>query len=177
MLDVSFSRLVQRSPVLQRAVSSLSTVQFMTNPIDIIANVFTSLKAAEEFVRTNSLESRFGQFVSMFDPAKVASASDQLAFDELFPLFCSVFAASCPVNASAVAAFTGRIGAAGMSAAFDFAKLFLSSAVEHVRSAKVADMSAAKAQQDDDDDVDPLGLTRNLKSSGSVGKLSALYME
>jgi hypothetical protein len=70
-----------------------------TSPIDIIAQVFLALKSGEEFTRHNSFETQFGQFGSMFDPAKVANISDQLSFDDFFPMFCLMFSIACPSNA------------------------------------------------------------------------------
>jgi hypothetical protein len=161
MVDIAFASLVQRSPLLQKAVSELSGVQFLTNPVDIIAHVFLSLKSGEEFVRQNSFESRFGQFVSMFDPSKVANVSDQLSFDDFFPMFCLIFSLAWPVNASAIIRLTARFRGVGLPPSFDFASLFFTSVMQYVKTAKPAQISKeASVDVVAEEDEDPLGLSR-----------------
>jgi hypothetical protein len=176
MMDLSFTILVQRSVHPQKAVSDLSAIQFLTNPVDIIANVYLALKAGEEFVRQNVLETRFGQFVSMFDPRKVANVSDQLSFDDFFPLFCPLFSLACPINATVIARLVSKLKGVELSPAFDFAKLFFLSALEYVKNVKVDSIQkTVKAEPVEDDDGDPLGLSHLKGGEDSAPKLAVLY--
>jgi hypothetical protein len=157
MMHLPIVTLIQRSKLLQDAANEIDLIPFITNPIDIMAKVFNCLKMMEEFVRENSFQNRFGMFVSMFDQAKVSSASDQMSFDDFFPIFCSVFAVSAPSNASAIGDLMARLTGLGLPASFDFAKLFFTSAVQYVSNFDRADFD-----QQMDDDEDPLGVkTRN----------------
>jgi hypothetical protein len=155
MMDVSFARLAQRAPQLHEAGELLASLHFLTNPIDMMATIFFALKAGEEFVRQNHFENRFGRWVSMFDREKVAGVSDQLAFDDFFPLFCLIFSLSPPITAVGIASFLTQLGGIALSSAFDFAKLFFTSAVQYLLKLNLADLTAGV----DDDEDDPLGLS------------------
>jgi hypothetical protein len=161
MVDVAFASLVQRSPLLQKAVSELTSVQFLTNPVDIIARVFLALKSGEEFVRQNSFETRFGQVGSMFDPAKVANVSNQLSFDHFFPIFCLIFSLTWPGNAGAIVRLTAKFNGVELSPSFDFANLFFTSVMQYVQTAKPAQISKeASVDIVLEEDEEPLGLSR-----------------
>jgi hypothetical protein len=144
----------------------MSVLHFMTNPVDIIASVFIVLKAGEEFVKQNHLENRFGPYVSMFDRNKVANVSQQLSFDDFFPMFCLIFALACPVNGAAISDLISRLTGMALSPAFDFAKLFFTSALQYVKNVKVAELGGRHF----DDEEDPLGLS-HLKSDRKIPKL------
>jgi hypothetical protein len=167
MMDVAFALLAQRTVQLQQAVGFISSLHFLTNPIDIMATVFSALKAGEEFVKQNSFEKRFGRWVSMFDREKVSGVADQLAFDDFFPMFCLMFSLAPPANAISIANLLSQVSGVSLSPAFDFAKLFFTSTVQYLRNVNLADLMAA----DDDDEDDPLGLL-HLRSSNKGQKVA-----
>jgi hypothetical protein len=157
MVDMPFATLLRGSPQLQQAVREIEIIPFLTNPIDIMAHVFNSLKSAEDFVRQNSFQNRFGMFVSMFDKEKLSSVSDQLSFDDFFPMFCLVFSSACPSNAMAISDLMAKFTGLGLAPAFDFAKLFFTSAVQYMRDFNSQELDPAQM----DDEYDPLGLKRH----------------
>jgi hypothetical protein len=126
----------------------------MIDPIEIMATIFLALKSSEEFVKQNTFENRFGQWVSMFDRDKAVGKGGHLAFDDFFPMFCLIFSLSPPVNSVAIAALLSKLSGAVLSPALDFAKLFFTSTVQYVDSVKLAELASAG----DDEDDDPLGL-------------------
>jgi hypothetical protein len=165
MMDLSFASLVQRSAHLQNAIALLTSIQFMIDPIEIMTTIFLALKSGEEFVKQNTFENRFGQWVSMFDRDKVVKGSGNLAFDDFFPMFCLIFSLSPPVNSVAIAELLSKLSGAVLSPALDFAKLFFTSTVQYVDSVKLAKLASAE----DDEDEDPLGLVHvRVHSAGKI---------
>jgi hypothetical protein len=153
-MNQAFPSIIQRSPHLEEAVSLLATVQFLVNPLEIMAAIFRSIKLAEEFVRQNRLANRFGEFVSMFASTNVAKG--QLAFDDFFPLYCLIFASAAPSNAAAISALLFRLAGISIPAAFECGRMFFASAVEYVEAVDSRDLHLEPI----DEDADPLGLLR-----------------
>jgi hypothetical protein len=157
MMDVPLATLVQKTPALRKAEKEIEFLPFLRNPIDVMAHVFIALKYVEDFARQNCLENKFGQFIGMIDQHKVASRTDRMAFDDLFPMFCSIFALACPVNAVQLAVVLEKAkGLVTASSAFDFAKSFFTSTVQYIGRLKTADFVKAAL----DEGGDPLGLTK-----------------
>jgi hypothetical protein len=167
-MDMAFATLARTSPQIQHTAELISSLQFMTDPTEILATLFSALKAGEDVVRQNEFENRFGGWTSMVDRDKVSS-TDHLAFDDFFPLFCLLFSLSPPINAVPIARFLGKLTGLSLSPAFDFAKLFFTSAVEYSETVNLADLTVSPA----DDEEDPLGVS-HLRSSETVHRISAL---
>lgn len=160
MMNTPFVLLHDKSEELKTSGDDCYMIQYYVNPMDILSFVFKALKCGEDFVRSNSLERRLGRFVSMFeDKKKLASAANAMAFDDFFPLFCLVFSFNPPINAVPVSEFLAHITGIKFPSPFDFAKLFLTSAVEYISNVKASEMVGHDEGLDAED---PLGLS-NMK--------------
>jgi hypothetical protein len=90
------------------------------------------------------------------DQNKVVSRTNRMAFNDIFPMFCSVFALAWPVKAIQLAAVLNKAeGLVTTSLAFDFTKSFFTSAVQYIGKLRTADFVKAAL-----DDGDPLGPTK-----------------
>jgi hypothetical protein len=119
MMDVPLTTLVQKTPALRKAEKEIEFLPFLRNPIDVMAHIFMALKAIQDFARQNCLENKLRQFAGMIDQNKVTARTGRMAFDDLFPMFCSVFAVAWPVNAGQlVAALEKAKGLVTASSAF-----------------------------------------------------------
>jgi hypothetical protein len=79
-----------------------------------------------------------------------------MAFDDLFPMFCSVFALAWPVHAVQLAAALDKAkGLVTTSSVFDLAKSFFTSVVQDIGKLNTTDFVKREL-----DDGDPLGLTK-----------------
>lgn len=153
LFDTPFAAFAMKSPLIHKSLSNLSFVQFYTNPCDILASVFRSLKCCEEYVRKVGLDEKYGELLSMFDQTKLMTEANDMSFDDFFPLFCAVFSLDPPANAIAVKNFLESISRLSISSTFDFAKVFYISCVNHM---KQLDPSKLLSQTPIEDDYDPL---------------------
>jgi hypothetical protein len=119
--DVPFGTIIESSRHLKHGIANCELTMFLINPVDIMVYVFNSLKSVEEFVRENCPVAETGTDIAA-----------QLAFDDVFPFFCGMFAAACPLNARAIGDLLSRANGFDVASALDFAKLIFTSAVEYV---------------------------------------------
>jgi hypothetical protein len=156
MMNQAFSSIVQKNHQLEEAVRLIGSIQFLVNPMEILAVIFQAIKTGEEFVRQNRMSNRFGEFMGMFEKQKVPGVGGQLAFDEFFPLFCLMFAAAAPSNAPAVVEFLGNLVGLAIPPAFQFAKMSFATVVQYIEEMKESELQFEPINEDED----PLGLLK-----------------
>jgi hypothetical protein len=138
MMNVPFTTLVDQHALLQAAVAELKVLPFTTNPVDMMAHVYNTLKGLEDFARENDLAR--AQVAPSAENSKGAPVrSDGLAFDDFFPLFCLVLAAAAPSNAQGIADGFSRVTGLLISSSLDFSKLFFVSVIEYLAKVNLAD--------------------------------------
>ncbi|OHT12002.1 hypothetical protein TRFO_18282 [Tritrichomonas foetus] len=157
MMDIPFVNLVNNEPLLKDAAFFISDTQFLTCPLDIIASVYYSLKMIEQFLHKCSFEKKVGQFAWMFDNDK-KNGTNFIEFDDIFPLFCLLFAYSPPTNALAIGNAVMSFCDIKLSHSFDYSRLFFKSAVDFILSYKIANLINESMISDDEELSDPLGL-------------------
>jgi hypothetical protein len=143
MADIPFVNLVAQSPDLQKAVDFIAMIPFLTNPIDIMGHIFLSMKHAEDFIKQNVVQNKFGQGATVPDEGG-PSVVGQMSFDEFFPVFCLVFAYACPSNACPVMGLLCKLGGIPVTPSFDFAKLLFTSAIEYFQSLDMGELRQRK---------------------------------
>lgn len=127
MMTQTFVQIVNESQHLRDAVGWLGQVNFFTNFYDIVYCVFQCIKCIEKFVRKNGLENEFGTGAG--EDMNVRTASNDLAFDDLLPIFCGVYSVDPPGTSISLANMLAVSYGMDMSVPFTFAKMFFTSGV------------------------------------------------
>lgn len=128
MMEQTFVEIVAESEHLQEALELLGNVCFFTNFYDIVYCVFQAIKCIEKFVRRNGLVNEYGKDAE--DGMNVRTASNDMAFDDLLPIFCGVFSVKPPLASIGLANTMVVSYGMDMSVPFNFAKMFFTSAVD-----------------------------------------------
>ena len=115
--NMSFVELCDMSNDLQGAILELSSIVLYTNPIDIVAVVFKTLKHAENFIYSNFSK-----------PEK-----NLMSFDDFFGIFFPIFSLSPPPNCAVLLEFVSTFGEIDYSQPFQFAYAIFTSAIEFIR--------------------------------------------
>ena len=131
MMKQTFVQIVSGSVHLQEGIGWLNRVPFFTNFYDIIYCVFRCIKCIEKFVRKNGLENQYGSGTE--EDLNVRTASNDLAFDDLLPIFCGVYSVSPPGTSISLANMMAVSYGMDMSVPFNFAKMFFTSGVNIIQ--------------------------------------------
>lgn len=138
---------------LKLASNLINETQFLTNPIDIINNIFCALNYIKEFFQKCMIFRKYGSLDwkdTMKDKVKEIKNemdSNFLAFDDIFPLLCMVISYAAPSNAVAVSDFLHRTEDLKLGSQFDFAKLLFTSAVQYITNDVLNDIKKSENQK------------------------------
>jgi hypothetical protein len=123
-------RSLKSSRTVREIVERIRAIEFVVNPLDMLASLSLSLQLLNGVVRENDKVRRFGRFAGMiegFAPKKYG----MMNFDDCFSLFCAMVALEPPVGGPGLAKF---IAAASFEVAqsMKFAQTIFSAAIEHI---------------------------------------------
>lgn len=126
-----FFILLQRNSYLSLASNELFMLQFLTNPIDLVASIFRTLQFLEAFVASNLHEKKTGHplVIELQDLAKYKTG---LSFDDILSLFVPIFSCNPPSNPVSISKLFELIDGLQISPPFEFSSLIYSSTIHYL---------------------------------------------
>ncbi|EAY04644.1 hypothetical protein TVAG_227610 [Trichomonas vaginalis G3] len=135
---------------LKSIVDQLSIIQFLVNPLDIVANISIALNMLGEFAKSNATYRRLGRFASMASDI-MPKKNDMLSFDDCFSLFFVTFVMYPPVTAPSISEILKYFDM-GYSQPMKYSRDIFIASVDHVLNFDI------KNVEDDIFADDPLGI-------------------
>ena len=142
-------------PAIKRIADNLKEIQFLTNPLDIVARILASISKISDVVRENGNLKKMGRFASMVNDVK-PKKREMLSFDDCFSLFFVAFITQAPPCAPAIAKFLSSFDV-GLSQQMKYAESLLIASVQHAWSFNGKEFSHDFNSGIDEED-DPLGI-------------------
>lgn len=124
-MTLTINLLAEQNIHLKMAVNSFYSMQFSSNPLDIVHAIHTCVKKCEAYLIDNSI-------LKVYDSPKKSKKlnSDEMSFDDFFPLFYSVMAVNPAPNAVQIKDFFDMSTGINYPSEFEFSKVLYTSSVE-----------------------------------------------
>ena len=122
-----FNILILKYEDLLNSTKNIFGISFLNNPLDMIYEIFKSVKLIDQFVLKNLMEitQNFNQNSTM------------MSFDDIFSIFLAIFVQNPPINCLNISKHFITIKNLTLSSAFDFAKLLFNSTIDYINNYKL----------------------------------------
>ncbi|OHT03790.1 hypothetical protein TRFO_01460 [Tritrichomonas foetus] len=122
--EESFNKIISIYDELKEAVAKLTSLQFLTSPLDIIANIQKAMEYIEIFVLVHVTNENFKL-------NKITNRAGLMSFDDIFALFCPTLAYDPPSNCLSIYNFCKNADIS-LRPQFQFAREIFLSAIDYI---------------------------------------------